>query len=441
MMIYIIDLLISLFESYLFIKFMKVRHRIRYPEHETAVVVLLGILIFLKFPLVEQGVHELLCIMGLFLMQMIISRAVFIGTLSSKGISIAMFFLLLVASESLVLGLLVIRGELGLLSTMNLTNAKLMGMVLSKMLLYVGVQSYTSSCKNVNYEMINKEMITEVFLLITLISSLAFMVFPLGPTGSHDVPGTMILKYAIASIAVILLYERLASKIQHQSDERVRMQLLQSQIAYFEQVDALTGQLSRLKHDVNKHLGLIDQYAQFGEYDRIHTYIKTLQDNAETDRVHLSSIPVLNYLLTYYSSKMDQRDVAFVISQDIDCEMAIKDVDLCIVLGNMLDNALDAVICLPVERRRVKLHISVVSQCVLLHCCNVYNNELHKKGHIYLSTKERNKHSGMGISNIRHVADQYDGDVEITHSGEEFTISVVLQNINNNISRNSDQTA
>ena len=112
-------------------------------------------------------------------------------------------------------------------------------------------------------------------------------------------------------------------------------------------------------------------------------------------------------VLSYYHGLIVQENAGFAFHGTIPELEEIQDVDLSAMLGNLLENALEAVRSQKQGERFVRLHADMVSNKLVLHMENSFSGQIHQKGQQFYSSK----HSGMGIGteSISMIARKYGG--------------------------------
>ena len=101
--------------------------------------------------------------------------------------------------------------------------------------------------------------------------------------------------------------------------------------------------------------------------------------------------------------------------------------DLAVILGNMWENAIAAVLDGTNEQKFIRLWIQSQKDRVMIRMENGYSSILIDDNSQFLSTKQdQYKKEGIGISSIKAVAEQYEGTAEFSYTAEVFTVSVLL---------------
>lgn len=107
--------------------------------------------------------------------------------------------------------------------------------------------------------------------------------------------------------------------------------------------------------------------------------------------------------------------------------LPIENVDLCIILGNLLDNAIEACKRLSDDDEKfIKIEIRRKNAFLIIIISNSFNGEIIMNGNKYESIKINEEYCGIGLSNVSSMVEKYDGDMKISHVDEVFTVSVLL---------------
>jgi sensor histidine kinase regulating citrate/malate metabolism len=126
--------------------------------------------------------------------------------------------------------------------------------------------------------------------------------------------------------------------------------------------------------------------------------------------------------LGYYFLKAKKNGVPFCCTCVIPKQIPISDTDLCIVLGNGLENAIEASKKLDdLNARFLSVKARICNGQLLIKIENSYDGDLNVNGNDYLSTKTEAFH-GMGLPNIQKVLQACGGYVKTEHSGKAFTL-------------------
>lgn len=180
----------------------------------------------------------------------------------------------------------------------------------------------------------------------------------------------------------------------------------------------------RLRHDFRHQLVVISRLAEEGKIGELRAYIEEMMQSMPTGtRSRLASDPELDALLQYYRYEAERAGVRFTSRIEAPIEQYVKAVDLTVMLGNLLENAVHAAGSASGERY-VDLHIGKVVGICMIVVRNSYDGSLDERNGRFLSTKHEGM--GMGLESVRLTAQRLRGECSVKHSGHEFTVRVSL---------------
>lgn len=136
---------------------------------------------------------------------------------------------------------------------------------------------------------------------------------------------------------------------------------------------------------------------------------------------------VLNSILSYYKSMAEAENFRFDYHIDIPAQINISDIDLVTILGNLLENAIDAGRLLPNDKRSIVVNIGFSHKMLGITVDNRFNGNILIRDGEYASTKHG--HTALGLQSIKNIAEKYNGDAVFKHNGDMFYSSVMLANI------------
>lgn len=185
--------------------------------------------------------------------------------------------------------------------------------------------------------------------------------------------------------------------------------------------------LLKLKHDIRHHFSAMKSMLEEKKHTQALEYIE------QFNQYELSkSLPTLcqnftaDSILKYYMSIALDKNINFTASLNIPENININPLDLCIILGNCLENAIEA--CERLEDNRHK-YINLTSQIVNHHLVfkimNSFTGNIIKNGDIFQSIKNDSSH-GIGISSIREMIYKYKGNLDIKYTQNEFEVDMIM---------------
>lgn len=192
---------------------------------------------------------------------------------------------------------------------------------------------------------------------------------------------------------------------------------------YYKDTLAQYNEMRKLKHDMKHIYHLITELASSGETEQIinlignsHLQIKDIPDPIVTGNSYL------DYIINLKSSEARKNniDISFIVEQ-IDLSF-ISDSDLFILIGNLLDNAIEHS---SGSKKRISFSILARKNITFISCTNSVSLPNHKPTNSSITTTKKNKlFHGYGLQSIDMIAQKYDGVFSHTISDEKFTATV-----------------
>jgi hypothetical protein len=204
-------------------------------------------------------------------------------------------------------------------------------------------------------------------------------------------------------------------------------QALGMQLRQQEEMGVIYRDMRRIQHDFKHHLHTIQGLVTMRDLGALEAYLSKITD-AVTEL--LPGIQTDNPLVDALLSAKLGRAKAQQIRIDADIQLSPNlpfDADkLCVLLGNLIDNATDAAMHLPAEDRWVKISLHVRKENFIIDIQNATDDVEFKKGTSRYTRKEHPEYHGFGLPSVDHVVAEYEGFCERWHEGGVFSTLVIL---------------
>ena len=206
-------------------------------------------------------------------------------------------------------------------------------------------------------------------------------------------------------------------------------QMLAVQEKYYTDLQKHQQELRRINHDNKSHTRTMVSLIEQGQYEELAKYAYSLQNTIESMTAPVTNCDnlLINALLNDKLGKAKQDGVELRLCVMVPPALTINNVDICILLGNLLDNAAEA--CAQMgsdEERFIDVDIRLSSGILCVDVSNSYNGQVSYKSSTYFSTKDNSGFHGIGISNVRQVVSKYGGKLDISHENNVFRVSAYI---------------
>ncbi|QSF44188.1 sensor histidine kinase [Paenibacillus tianjinensis] len=225
----------------------------------------------------------------------------------------------------------------------------------------------------------------------------------------------------LINVTIIYLFDELIESFQMKDE----LQRLHKQTEYqntsYQKISNSFQMTKRIIHDTNKHFIYIRACIQAGEREKALGHIsKTLQAMKNSYFTIATGNLVIDSLLNNAINISNERNIQITHHISIENLDMIDPFDLCIVIGNILDNAVEAAQLLPTPAERfIFIRIFTQYQMLTIYSENSYTPCNKRR------IKKNNELHGVGLLNIRQITERYGGHLTVTAS-ETFKTIVVL---------------
>lgn len=178
------------------------------------------------------------------------------------------------------------------------------------------------------------------------------------------------------------------------------------------------------RHDYHNHLQSIKAHIKLEQYEEVIKYLNDLEVDlkdvsnlVETGNVELDA--VLNAKISLALNHQIKVDYKAAVPE----KLTVKNIDLCVLLGNLIDNAVEA--CdLMSEKKFIRLYIGVFKSQLYISVTNSTKELIRKLDDEYITTKRGNH--GHGLKRINNIVNKYDGFINRKNEPGVFVTEIML---------------
>lgn len=231
------------------------------------------------------------------------------------------------------------------------------------------------------------------------------------------------------NVLVFYIYIKLADDLQLRRMTSVYEQQLDLCERHQQERELSILRLRDMRHNMKNNLVSILSYAENGDNEKIIRFVNEIMEEGgiKTSTVTNSGNIVIDSLIGYWYVEAKKVGIDFSVNLNIPMEMPFRGADICLILGNLLENAVEA--AQKAEGKKyIRLHMKYDKNNLLLFVENNYKGVLIKtKDKRLKSTKTDAENHGVGLSSVYRIAAKYHGVVTIDDDvANRFLIRVVL---------------
>lgn len=344
-------------------------------------------------------------------------------SLKKRILAISLIYIILISIESIV-ALLFGFLDFSILSK-NDEFSSTAGLIIVKILLYI-VALFINNYKNIKTKTVIPYSywfaiffipITSLFIILTIIEMAADNVYKIV---------SVIVSLLVVNFFVFYLYDNLSV----QQEERFeKLSLLQQNNYYQKQFELMKTSListRSFKHDMKNHLAVLKLLVEKNEHHEAMKHIEQMTDVIITAKEYAQSGNVIiDSILNFKLQEAVHHGISVSLELNIPEQLSITSFDMSVILGNLLDNAINA--CSKLEKdKRLNLKIKYKRGRLLIKISNTYNGNLNYRGDKLITSNEDKENHGLGIKNIKFALEKYKGEMEIEHTKNVFTVILLM---------------
>ena len=198
---------------------------------------------------------------------------------------------------------------------------------------------------------------------------------------------------------------------------------------HYEEVEKMYRQTRGWRHDYRNHIQTMKAYLQMGQYEKLSQYLSELEVDLNTvDTVIKTGNVVIDAILNSKISLAKHQDIQVKAKAIVPADLgnSISEVDLSIILGNLMDNAIEACQQIPDKKDRfIRVYIDILKGQLYLYIMNSSCQKLIRTGKIYRTTKNE-KYHGFGLLRVDKMVEKYQGYLNRQDEEGVFATEVML---------------
>lgn len=206
--------------------------------------------------------------------------------------------------------------------------------------------------------------------------------------------------------------------------------LIQFQQEKYKQISSAYKSNRSLIHDAKKHYFIMRQFIEKKQYEKLDTYLDFFVSDMEKTYSDINTGNlVIDSFVTNYKNICTENKIKFITDLSVDFNrIPVNDYELCIILGNILDNAINACTYNTSEDNYIKLTItSNHNDIFYIHTENTYNRS--SKDSKPINDSDFSEH-GYGLNNVRNTVENNHGIMNV-YSEDVFVVDIVIPVIDN----------
>ena len=198
---------------------------------------------------------------------------------------------------------------------------------------------------------------------------------------------------------------------------------------HYREVENMYRQMRGWRHDYRGHIQAMKALLSAGDLDGLRGYLDKLDTDLNTvDTVIKTGNPMADAILNSKISLAQSRGITVKADAHVPVGLRMSEIDLCCILGNLFDNAIEASMALPEEERLIRVYMDMKGTQLYISFTNfTAGKKLRKTGKVYKST--RGEGHGFGLVRIDKIIEQLDGYLSRNSEDGAFTTEILIPQV------------
>lgn len=369
-------------------------------------------------------------IVNFLLVSIFISKMLFKGKLNTHIFTCVLLLAILVVTELASVSVLILSLDLEAEIFRSDPLFKLIAVTIKNILSFMAVKIIC---------MYKKSYVTETgrkyfFLLLSIpVISIVIAMIILDLLVKYRITDTFFVLIAYICLMyvnaiVFSIYEMILDQVEKNYNYRLIEKQLELQLNHYNKLAENREVLSEVIHDFKNHLNCIYNLYKYEKKNELGNYIKNLISITDTEKIIDTGNPVIDAVLSEKIDIADKMGIKLVRELYLPSNIEIKHTDLCIVLGNSLDNAIEA--CKRITDssipKEIKLYMNYRDKYMIIVVTNTCDKPPVKSGRFYKSSKPSPELHGLGLQSIDRTVKKYNGNMVIKYDNNLFELEIVM---------------
>lgn len=413
-------LIANVFNTYVVYSFMKLFFKKEYLNIKNAIILYAiyylatsTVYIFFPFPILNL----IITVLSLFAITFSYK-----STLSKKLIASILIYSTSFISEAIVVGTL---GITGFSPFIQEHYGDIFSLVIVELIMFSFVK-IVSRFNNLD----NEIPVPGLFIITAIVVPIISIFFEIQISMQDDISDLVYCMSLICILAlnfiILYLYDSLAKAFK----DRIQSEVSKQKKLYYQNQAKIIQQsyesTQRLRHDIKNYGIALTELIKNNENEKALDYISSLSGLIEPTKIFSKTgIVAIDSIINYKFTKAEEIGISIDSEIAIPYDVTFKGNDLVAILGNLLDNAIEATS--QAGNKYIKFNIEYDKGTVLIVLKNSFNGNLNISGDSYKTTKQDvSAMHGIGLKSIESAVKKYNGEMKTSHTKNEFSVKIIL---------------
>lgn len=239
-----------------------------------------------------------------------------------------------------------------------------------------------------------------------------------------DVFLNLLIIFCVALLAAYLILRILYQDIKSKNVILASLQTITE--AKNDHAQMLYDQANQRLHDFKHTLRYLSDCISQGRNEDANSYINEYVEEIELmERRIWTGFSFLDFLLNYEKAEMDRKRIVFTLDVDL-YSLPFDEAELGVVIGNLLDNAIEAAEKCEWKKRKISMKIGNKNEMFFLSIYNSSRQKPNIKNNMFITTKEDKTAHGLGVESVKRIVNSHDGYINFQYSEKYFQVDILI---------------
>ena len=197
---------------------------------------------------------------------------------------------------------------------------------------------------------------------------------------------------------------------------------------HYAEIQSIYREMRGWRHDYHNHLQTIKGHLALGQMAELTDYLQELEaDLDQVDSLIKSGNIMLDAILNSKITLAKDKGIPLDATASAPEQLCVSDIDLCVILGNLIDNAIEANLHIREEAKRfIRIYVGIFKQQFYISVQNAVAGTLQRDGGGFFPSTKTSRRGGNGLKRIDATVERYHGYVNRQHEPGVFATEILL---------------
>ena len=334
--------------------------------------------------------------------------------------------ILFLISEEFVVAILVFVTSLDVESLQDNILLYIVGLIASRLLMFLLVKIIWLRKSNVYSNIPTSAFIGLILTPISSFAAIATLGISLMYQEGRQVMLVLLCTSVLLCISNFFVFYIFDNQMKSEHT-KTALSVAEKQIEYYKDMSRRQSEIRVLSHDIKHFMSGLWGYINEGKLDEANQCIEDIITGLKNaDSIYDTGHSALDAVLHAKKLDMDKYNIRFDLFVSLPEQLSVNVIDLCIILGNGLDNAIEACAKLSGDLQRyIRLNMRTEHKYIFI---GIENPTSQITGKFPKTSKPDSFYHGLGLKSIKAVTDKYDGSFEVSSLENVFRLSAMVKN-------------